>query len=179
MRSTLQIFVALGVTLLCACASMPVQQWYSEPTHQTIAGPGLRVTLEPLKENTEYFVGFRLTLHNDGQTPLTLDWNKTRYLHNAKDLGLFIFKGIDPAAIQGNIPPEVVPAGAVFTQEIFPLRTIAFLPRDQIPQEGRRGFIPGILPAGENGILLSLSRDGQASSQKLSLRLRAETEPKK
>ncbi|MBI5062487.1 MAG: hypothetical protein HZB87_03195, partial [Desulfatitalea sp.] len=146
---------------------------------QAITGPGLRVVLEPLKENTEYFTGFRLTLHNDGQTPLTLDWNKTRYLHNGRDLGVFIYRGIDPATIQGNIPAEVVAAGSAFTQVIFPLRTIAFLPSSQMPQEGRRGFIPGVLPSGENGIRLALIRDGQESHQKLSLRLRAETEPKK
>ncbi|MBI5550407.1 MAG: hypothetical protein HY911_02790 [Desulfobacterales bacterium] len=178
MHSIIKILIAAGLGLLCACAATPVQKWRSEPLTQTIAAPGLRVVLEPLKENEEFFVGFRLTLRNDGATPLTLDWNQTRYLHNGRDLGVFIYRGIDPATIQGHIPQEVVPAGATFTQEIFPLRTIAFLPSSEIPKQGRRGFIPGILPSGENGILLVLGRDGQESRQKLSVRLRAETESK-
>jgi len=179
MQSIIKILVVAVLGLLCACAAAPVQKWRSEPLDQTIAAPGLRVGLEPLKENSEYFVGFRLTLRNEGATPLTLDWNQTRYLHNGRDLGLFIYRGIDPATIQGHIPPEVVPAGATFTQEIFPLRTIAFLPSSETPKQGQRGFAPGILPSGENGILLVLGRNGQESRQKLSLRLRAETVPKK
>jgi hypothetical protein len=179
MQTIIKILIVAGLGLLCACASASVQKWRSEPIYQTIAAPGLHVALEPLKENEEFFVGFRLTLRNEGTTPLTLDWNQSRYLHNGRDLGLFIYRGIDPAAIQGHIPPEVVPAGATFTQEIFPLRTIAFLPGSEIPKQGQRGFIPGILPAGENGILLVLGRNGQESRQKLSLRLRAETVPEK
>jgi hypothetical protein len=179
MRSILRILVAVSLGLLCACAAAPVQKWRSEPARQTIAGPDLRADMEPFKEGADFFVGFRLTLHNDGPTPLTLDWNQTRYLHNGRDEGVFVFRGIDPATIQGKIPAEVLAPGATFTQEIFPLRTIAFLPSSQIPKDGRRGFIPGILPSGENGILLVLGRNGQESRQKLSLRLRAETEPKK
>ncbi len=179
MHSIIKILIAAGLGLLCACASTPVQKWRSEPLDQTIAATGLQVVLEPLKDNGEYFVGFRLTLRNEGTTPLALDWNQTRYLHNGRDLGVFVYRGIDPATIQGKIPAEVVPPGATFSQEIFPLRTIAFLPGSQIPKEGQRGFIPGILPSGENGILLVLGRDGQESRQKLSVRLRAETEAKK
>jgi hypothetical protein len=179
MRAILSILLVVSVGLLGGCASAPVQKWRSEPARQTIAGPGLQATLEPLKEEADYFVGFRFSLRNDGSAPLTLDWNQTRYLHNGRDEGVFIFIGIDPATIQGRIPSEVVPPGATFTKEIFPLRTIAFLPGSQIPQQGRRGFIPGILPAGENGILLVLNRDGQDTRQKLSLRLRAENVPGK
>jgi hypothetical protein len=173
------VLVVISLGLLCACTSTPVQKWRSEPLDQSIAASGLRVAFEPLKENDEYFVGFRLTLHNEGTTPLTLDWNQTHYLHNGRDLGLFIYRGIDPATVQGHIPPEVVPAAGSFTQEIFPLRTIAFLPSSETPKQGQRGFIPGILPSGENGILLVLDRNGQESRQKLSVRLRAETVPKK
>jgi hypothetical protein len=146
MQSIIKILIVTGLGLLCACASASVQKWRSEPLDQTIAAPGLRVALEPLKENEEFFVGFRLTVRNEGATPLTLDWNQTRYLHNGRDLGLFIYRGIDPASIQGHIPPEVVPAGATFTQEIFPLRTIAFCPAVKLPSKGSAASSPGFCP---------------------------------
>ncbi len=179
MQTIVKTLIAVTLLAVWSCASAPVERWRSEPATQTIGGPGLRAVLAPLKESAEFYVGFRLTISNEGTTPLTLDWDQTRYLHNGRDLGVFVYQGIDPATIKGNIPAVVVPAGGTFTQDIFPLRTIAFLPGSQIPKEGRRGFIPGILPAGENGILLVLDRDGQATRQKLSVRLRAETEPGK
>lgn len=177
--SIVKVLVAVSLLSVYACAAAPVEKWRSEPSRQTIAGPGLRAVLAPLKEGAEFYVGFQLTLSNAGTTPLTLDWNQTRYLHNGRDAGVFVYRGIDPATIQGKIPAAVIPAGGTFTQDIFPLRTIAFMPGSQITQDGQRGFMPGILPSGENGILLVLNRDGQESRQKLSVRLQAETEPGK
>lgn len=171
------ILAVAALTFWCGCASAPVQKWQSVPARQTIADPNLQVEMEPLKQNDTYFTGFRLTIHNTSAKPMAVDWNGTRYLHKGQDLGPFVYRGIDPATVQGQIPPTVIPAGEVFSQEIFPLRTIAFLPRSDRPDPGRLGFMPGILPAGENGILLVIKQEEQQLRQTLSLRLRAESVP--
>jgi hypothetical protein len=178
MESSCKTIVAVALlTLCCGCAAAPVQLWQSLPARQTVADPNLRVELEPLKQDKAYFSSFRLTIQNTSAKPVAVDWNDTRYLHKGQDLGPFVFRGIDPATIQGQIPPTVIPPGEALALEIFPLRTIAFLPRSDRPDPGRLGFMPGILPAGENGILLVVKQDEQQLRQTLSLRLRAETVP--
>ncbi|MDA8140156.1 MAG: hypothetical protein M0036_16030 [Desulfobacteraceae bacterium] len=169
------IFVVTFFGLFSGCATPPVQTWHSIPQVQTITGPTFEAQLEPVKEKDPFFVGFRLTVHNKTQSPLQVDWNATHYFHNGKDQGILIFEGIDPENIQGKIPPESIAAGETFTRVIFPLRTIAFLPRSQRPEQGRRGFMAGVLPAGESKIVLSLKQNDQQLQTSLSLRLKAET----
>jgi len=158
-----------------ACAHKQAKRWYSQPAEQTITRQNVRVDIGPLKRDNPYYVSFRLSIANNTAIPIEVDWNQTRYLHKGNDLGVFVFQGIDPKTIKDAIPPDTIAAGETFTREIFPLRTIAFLPRDQTPGEGRLGFLPGILPAGENGVLLVLRQGNRKIRQTLSVRLRAET----
>lgn len=177
-RSSHAVFVVSILAIIISvlsCAPKQVQRWYSQPAEQTISQQNIRVNVGPLKRDNPYYVSFRLSITNSTSKDIAIDWNRTRYLHKGKDLGVFVFQGIDPKTIKDAIPADTVAAGETFTREIFPMRTIAFLPRDQIPGKGRLGFLPGILPAGENGILLVLAQDGREIRQTLSVRLRAET----
>jgi hypothetical protein len=154
-----------------------VQTWHSIPEVQTITEEYFEAHLEPIKEKDPYFVGFRITVRNNSKAAMEIDWNATRYLHNEKDLGVLIFEGIDPETIQGKIPADPIAAGATLTKAIFPMRTIAILPRSQRPEKGKRGFMPGILPAGKNSVMLSLKQNQRQWQAPLSLRLKAETAP--
>lgn len=170
------ITIAL-LAITAGCAKPPVQQWYSSPSHQKVTDQPFEATIEPIKESAAYFVAFRLTVHNKTDTDMAVDWNATRYLHQGKDLGVFVFAGIDPKTIQGTIPPDHIAAGKTFSKIIFPLRTIAFLPRSQRPEAGARGFMPGVLPAGKNSVSLVLKQYQQQWQAILSVRLRAEATP--
>ena len=165
--------LAIIISVL-SCAPKQVQRWYSQPAEQTISQQNIRLNIGPLKRDNPYYVSFRLSITNNTSNDIAIDWNRTRYLHKGKDLGVFVFQGIDPKTIKDAIPPDTVAAGETFTREIFPLRTIAFLPRNQIPAEGSLGFLPGILPAGENSVLLVVKHNGREIRQTLSVRLRAE-----
>jgi hypothetical protein len=137
----------------------------------------VKVAITPLKRDNPYYVSFRLSITNNTSTAITIDWNRTRYLHNGNDLGVFVFRGIDPKTVKSAIPSDTVAAGGSLAREIFPLRTIAFMQRAQIPSKDGLGFLPGILPAGENGILFVFRQDGEEIRKSLSVRLRAETIP--
>lgn len=171
--------MVLIVLLLLGCATPAPSVWVSRPSVQKVATPEFEARLEPLKEDKPFYVSFRLTIANKSQNPFVLDWNQTRYLHNNKDQGVFVFTGIDPEKIQGAIPPESIAPGASFTRDISPLRTVAFMPRERIPEEGKRGFIAGLLPAGNNGIHLVLKQGEREVTSRMTVRLSAHKEGEK
>lgn len=177
MNRTSIIVLTVLLTVLCGCAPVPVQRWYSEPARQSAANQDLKVTIEPIKEGNPYYCAFLLTIENKTADNLQIDWNATRYLHQGKDLGVFIFKGVGADNIKGSIPPDDLAPGSTFTRMIFPFRTIAFLPGEQKTKQNELGFMAGVLPAGENGILLVINHKGRSMSRSLSVRLRAETVP--
>ncbi len=177
MNRTSIIVLAVLLTVLFGCAPVPVQRWHSEPSSQSASGQDLKVTIEPVKEGNPYYSAFLLTIENKTGDNMQIDWNATRYLHQGKDLGVFIFKGVGAENIKGNIAPDNLAPGSTFTRLIFPLRTIAFLPGEQKTKQDQLGFMAGVLPAGENGILLVINHEGRPISQRLSVRLRAETVP--
>lgn len=167
-RPMLIVFTAV---LLWSCARAASPTWTSVPAVQEISTPAYTIQAEPKKGGNPFYVAFLLTIQNHGNRPLEVDWNNTHYIHGGKDLGVFVFRGIDPGRIKGAIPPDIIPAGEIFAKEIFPLRTIAFLPRRETPEPGRLGFEPGILPGGENTIRLSLRRDDRQWQENVTLRL--------
>lgn len=173
-RPTFQLIVL--ASLAWACAPAPVKQWNSMPPVQKISTSFYTVQMEPLKKNNPYYVAFLIRIQNHSDNPLEVDWNRTRYLHNGEDLGVFVFRGINPDRIQGAIPSDSVFAGKIFSKEISPLKTVTFLPLYQAPEPGRRGFEPGILPAGKNSIRLALRQNGRNWQKTLTVRLFTEAE---
>lgn len=173
------IIVTVLLAMMLGCAKPSVQEWHSIPSSQRVSNQFFEATITPVKENAAYFVGFRLTVENKTNAAMAIDWNATRYRQQGKDLGVLVFAGIDPETIQGAIPADTVAAGETFTRIIFPYRTIAFLPRAQRPEAGKRGFMAGVLPAGENSVVLVLRQNQQQWQPTLSVRLIAESLPAK
>jgi hypothetical protein len=159
-----------------ACARPPLVTWDSIPEVQQVEGSTCNIQWQPLRGDAPYFQSFLLRIQNLGDQPLEVDWNQTRYLHGGEDLGVFVFEGIDPDRVQGAIPPDRIAAGETFAKTISPLKTVAFLPREQVPEPGRRGFMPGVLPAGENSIRLALQQGDRQWQQTLSVRLVTRTQ---
>jgi hypothetical protein len=161
----------LMVIVAAACASITGgHDWQSRPTVQTEKGPLVDVRLEPLKNGKRFFVAFRLDITNHSAHQVSIDWNKTRYLHNGRTNGAFVFRGIDPAAIKAAIPPDTIAPGATFSREIFPAHLVAFTPmREEVLDAKGQGLFPGPLPAGENGIRLIITKNGEETVQDLAV----------
>lgn len=155
----------------CA-AQKPQKVWQSLPVVQRTSMEFFEVQIKPLKLDNPFFVAFELTVNNKSSSPLEINWNKTRYLYKGQEKGIFVFRGMDPQTIKKRtIPNEHIPAGSRMTKRIAPARTIAWMPRHQSPKPGERGFIPGILPGGDNSVSLVLSQKGREFRQTLTIKI--------
>jgi hypothetical protein len=163
----------LVLTLLAACApAKGARDWASIPPVRSEENRSLDVRLEPLKNDKRFFVSFRLDIRNKTDRELTIDWNKTRYLHNGKSNGVFVFRGIDPASIKKVIPPDTIAPGTTFSREIFPANLVAFIPmREEVLDRKGEGLFPGPIPAGENGIRLVVKENGKETVRKLTVEI--------
>jgi hypothetical protein len=167
----LSIFVLLFV--FTGCASTPAKSWTSTPAIQNLENQYYEAQMEPLKRDHKFYVVFRLTVTNKTDKSLEIDWNKTRYSHNGRNGGGFVFKGIDPEKVKNfTIPPDVVSAGATFSKEIMPYKLLARAPiRDQTVGAEESSISPGILPAGKNGIYLVVRQNGKEVRTKIEVNI--------
>lgn len=167
--------VLAGLTLVIACAQPKgAREWTSIPPVQTSENLAFDVRFEPLKKDKPFFVAFRLDMTNKSEGNLTIDWNRTRYLHNGRPDGAFGFHGIDPASLKdATIPPDTIAPGTTFSREVFPANLVAFAPmREEVLNNKGRGLFPGPLPAGENGIRLVVQKDGKEMVQEVVVEIR-------
>lgn len=164
----------LVLTMLTACApAKGARDLASIPPVQTEETRSFDVRFEPLKKDKRFFVSFRLDVKNKTDRDLTIDWNSTRYLHNGRPNGVFVFRGIDPASIKKVIPPDTIAPKTTFSREIFPAHLVAFTPmREEVLDKKGEGLFPGPLPPGENGISLVVQQDGKGMVQELSVEIR-------
>jgi len=118
-------------------------------------------------------LSFHLTVTNKSDNNLKLNWNKTRYIHNGRRYGVFVFKGIKPDDIKNlTIPPDIIPAGDIFSKLISPYKLLALAPiRDTGKGLAESGINPGIIPNGKNGILLVVSQNRKEVVEQLSLNI--------
>jgi len=169
---TRQILIAallLATLYTPACTKNKI--WQSVPVQQTISSRSYDVDFEPLKKDTDFFNWFRLTVKNKTASDMEIDWNQTRYIHNGKGAGPFVFAGIVPASVKtATIPGAVIPAGQSFSREIVPFRLIAFTPlREQSIDPEDHNIVAGLIPEGENGIFLVIRQDGKHARIRLSV----------
>jgi len=170
--------VILSVILLTGCAATS-PGWVSKPAIQMTDKDAFNVRLEPLARDKNYFVAFRLTVINKGVKPLAIDWNKTRYIFNDRNNGGFVFEGIDPQLMKNAaLPVEIIPAGQTRSKEIMPYKLLARGPfRDKNSDVGWHGIIPGIMPAGQNGVMLVMRRGEQTVRFKISVTIEKRSAP--
>ncbi len=134
--------------------------WTATPAFIRSTRPTLDVTITPGKGKNPYYAFFKVTIINNGQTDLAIDWNRCRSQYNGADQGMLVFEGIDPKAVKtATIPPDIIPAGKSASRIVMPATRIAWNPIHEKTAEGR-GISPGILSEGEHGIRLNLLRGG-------------------
>jgi len=165
----LSIFFLLFCFL--GCTPMPAKNWTSCPVVQSAVNKYFEAQLEPLKKDDNFFVLLRLAVKNKTDKDLEIDWNKTRYVHNGKPRGGFVFQGANPEDIKNQtIPPDIVPAWQTLSKEIAPFKLIAGAPfKYRSVGVNESGFSPGVIPEGENGIFLIVRSNGQEVREKITL----------
>ena len=169
MKFVLILLFGFALTIATGCA--PTLISISNPEIQTVENSYYTAQFQPLSEGKNYFDAFRLSITNKTSNDLQIDWTKTRYLHNGRDLGIFVFKGIQPKDIKNlTIPPDIIPSGQSFSKEISPLKLIA---REPITGKGRNAgkITPGLIPNGESGILLFIKQNDTPIKEKMAVKI--------
>lgn len=159
------------VTLTITAGCAPTLVSISTPQIQTVENSYYTAQFEPLAEGKNYFDGFRLKVINKTGKDLEIDWNKTRYIYNGRDIGVFVFKGIQPENIKNStIPPDTIPGGQSFSKDISPLKLLA---REPITGKGAKaGKISfGPIPTGESGIFLFIRQNGNTIKEKIAVKI--------
>ncbi len=164
---TLILAAVIGFALVTASGCAAPKTWVSSPEIETVSNPSYQAEFEPLKRDYEFFVSFLLSVTNKTDENLEIDWNKTRYIHKGLNYGGFVFGGIDPADVRNStIPPDIIPARGKFSKVISPYRLLARAPlREQSMSEST--ISAGILPDGENGIVLVVRQNGKEIVEKV------------
>ena len=169
MSKRIYVISAVISMLLMGCAPQKVPKaYYSQPEIQKASNSAFDVQIEPEKLDNPFYVAFMLTLRNKTTDALAINWDRTRYLHRGEDLGIFVFKGIDPESVKNGIPKEIVPVGKTLVKRISPYRLLAFRFRENV-RPGQSSFFPGILPGGSNTILLVVEQGDQVWRESLSV----------
>ena len=173
MRASMKIVFILmfGFTLTIATGCAPTLVSISTPEIQPVENSYYTAQFEPLAEDKNYFDSFRLKVANKTRKDLEIDWNKTRYLYNGRDIGIFVFEGIKPESIKNlTISPDIIPAGQSFTKDISPLKLLA---REPLTHKGvNAGKITfGPIPNGENGIFLFIRQNGNTIKEKMAVKI--------
>ena len=164
------IFMA-GYMLMVGTGCAPTLVASSTPQIQAAENSYYDIRFEPLKDGYNFFAGFRLEVTNKTRKDLEIDWNKTRYLYNGRDGGVFVFRGIRPEDIKNStIPPDIIPAGQFFSKRISPYRLLARAPLAR--NDKNAGEISsGPIPNGENGIVLFVRQNGNTIREKLTVNI--------
>ena len=161
----------VGLALILGTGCAPTFISISTPEIQTIENSHYTAQFEPLAEGKNYFDGFRLEVMNKTGKDLEIDWNKTRYLYNGREIGVFVFEGIKPENIKNStIPPDTIPAGQSFTKDISPLKLVAREPLSGKSKQAGK-ITPGPIPNGENGIFLFIRQNGNQSKEKMTVNI--------
>jgi hypothetical protein len=159
-------------TLIHFIGCSKVQIWTSSPVIQTVSNDYFETEFEPLlKPNEKFFNTFRLFVKNKTNRELTIDWGSSRYLLDGKNAGGFIFEGLTADNVK-TPPPDIVPAAGTLSKVIFPLSLTGWetLGSNEL-QPGQSGFTQGILPEGENGILLVVEQNGKKIREEITIKI--------
>ncbi len=169
-KKMVSIFM-VAYMLMVGTSCAPTLVASSTPQIQAADNSYYSVKFEPLKDGYNFFAGFRLEVANKTRKDLEIDWNKTRYLYNGRNEGVFVFMGIRPEDIKNStIPPDIIPAGQSFSKRISPYRLLARAPLAR--NDKNAGEISsGPIPNGENGIVLFVRQNGDTIQEKLTVKI--------
>jgi hypothetical protein len=175
--SSIAVLIVL-IQASCSVAPSPFKgTWIASPHYHEVDNSLCMARLTPQKGNNAYYAFFMLTVMNQSDTVVTIDWNTSRYVHNGTPQGMLVFDGIDPEAVKNRtVPLEHIAPGGQLERNLMPMRLIAWSPIRE-KNANPRGISAGMLPAGKNGILLSLRQAENRVTIPLSVFLSLEKQP--
>jgi hypothetical protein len=162
-----------GVIVLClsytlaTCAGVEV--YTSNPRVQGVSNEYFAAELEPqLKPGQGFFSTFRFVLTNKTNKELQIDWENTYYLLNDRRNGRFFWEGVTWDGLKEIRSKPLIPVapGDTFTSVIFPKNLVG---RGSAMTTAGVQYTQGVLPEGENGILLIVKQDGKVLREKMVL----------
>lgn len=156
--------------LFTGCAATPTTDHVSRPEVLKASNEVFDIMIRPIKLENPFFVGFRLTIKNNSSISLSIIWDETHYVHNGKDQGVFVFKGIDPESVATGIPKETIMAGDTLTRTIYPIKKLGFFRKRDRPKPGQNNFFPGILPNGKNSAWVALEQEDRKWKELMTFR---------
>ena len=110
---------------------------------------------------------FSLTIENRTDKNIELDWNKTLYIESGRTSGGFMFEGVVYKDRNNPKPPDIVFANSRFSKIISPNNLVNF-------SSGRYGgWRHTYMPAGENGVYLTIKVGDKEVNEKLTVYLTA------
>ena len=168
MRQIVILWLAAAMLAGTGCATHTV--WTGQPAVLTVVRDSYHITLEPgYSKDGDFFTHFVLNVINRGPETLTVNWRRTRYLHEGAAKGHFIFEGVDEKNVQ-RPPSDSIPPGQQLKKEVWPLSLLIISPlRSNNVPAGQTGFKRGVLPAGDNTVDLVLEQGNRTVREKLSL----------
>ena len=108
------------IIILTGCSSARI--WTSTPAIQSADNQYFATQFEPIRIDGDFINGFRLTVTNKSPQAIIIDWNATLYLLNNKNIGRFIFEGIDEKNVN-NLPPDNIATGEYPQERHFSAET--------------------------------------------------------
>lgn len=170
------------VLAMCVCLGCVTAQTtaVSIPQFQMAEAEGCQITMTPIKGEYPFFTAFSLEFKNGSQSELSIDWNRSRYFKDGRNMGKLVYRGMDPKEVAaGTVPRDRVPAGGTLTRLVAPQQLIAWEPgRDRKEPVPESALSAGMLPWGVNRVVLVMEKDGREISADLAVDLQTVSKPK-
>lgn len=161
MNKKIILAVAFGVSTIvagCATSTLVVK---SDPKVATAKTEYFAVGVTPACDESRGCNGFHIALQSTTDKNIEINWNKTLYISGGQTNGGFMFAGVVYKDRNQPKAPDIVFAKGLFQKTIWPNNLVDFT-------SGRYGgWMHGLMPAGENGVYLTVSVDGKEFTGKL------------
>ena len=167
----------LSIVILIGCSTVKVYD--TDPSYKEVKNDYFYLLIEPQPAaRGNFFNTFRFVLTNNTDKPMTIDWANTHYIHNGRRNGHFGWEGMSFEELNAvrNNPHTRIDARETISEIIFPLNLLARMSlsdRARLGGPGPEGqFAFGPLPAGQNGMLLTVIQNGQQFQETLLFNIR-------
>jgi hypothetical protein len=164
-KALLVVIVLCLIYVLGACAGVEV--YTSNPKVQRVSNGSFTAELEPqLKPGQNFFATFGFVLTNKTNKELQIDWENTYYLLDGRRNGRFLWEGVTWDGLKEirSKPLITVAPGDTITGVIFPKKLVG---RGTAMSKGGVQYTLGVLPEGENGLLLIVRQNGMVLREKM------------
>lgn len=155
--------IIVAITLVFIITGCGISNNYSMITIPQAELKDIKVSITPtLKSMIAGYAAFNLTIENNTNNDLEIDWNKTYFIDNGKTSGTFMFEGIVFKDRNQAKSPDIVFANSSFNKTIFPNNFVEF------DQYGWRHVGTGI---GEKGVYLTIINGNETIKHKATVKI--------